>query len=224
MATKILLAVDQDLEGALAAARRCASQLSYEVRAPVVVVDVTSDQLDAIEAAAGVEGKVIAQPGRKVAPPTDKAAPMAPAPFRWRDDGRPDWGNMWQDFCELALFGGPPHRGEEQALRAGPAPAPAAEPTSAVEEIQRGIVETTGLVSAPTDDGWLAVTCDSPKMAAWLCATIILENVDARCEGTLLFVPASPDYALADQVKSVVTVVAKTHHYWQAHVVKSRPS
>jgi hypothetical protein len=224
MATKILLAVDRDLEGALAAARRCASQLSYEVRSPVVVVDVTADQLDAIESAAGAEGKIVSQPGRKAPPPADKAAPMAPAPFRWLDDGRPDWGNMWQDFCELALFGGPPHRGEEQALRAGPAPAPAAEPASAVEEIQRGILETTGLASTPTDDGWLAVTCNSPKMAAWLCATILLENVDARCEGSLLLVPASPDYALTDQVKSVVTVVAKTHHYWQAHVVKSRQS
>ena len=32
-------------------------------------------------------------------------------------------------------------------------------------------------------------------------------------------VPAGPDYELADQVKSIITVVAKTHHYWQAHIV-----
>jgi len=55
-------------------------------------------------------------------------------------------------------------------------------------------------------------------MAAWLCASIILENVDARCEGERLFVPAHASFTLKNQVKSVVTVVAKTHHYWMAHV------
>jgi sirohydrochlorin cobaltochelatase len=105
-----------------------------------------------------------------------------------------------------------------------PAPTLGEAPTAAVEEIQRGIFETTGLESEPSDGGWLAVGCSSPKMAAWLCATILLENVDARCEGDRLLVPASADYALADQVKSVVTVVAKTHHYWQAHATAAQPA
>ena len=223
MATKILLVVDRDVEGALAAARRSASQLSYDTREPVLVVDVTADQLEEIEAVAGVEGKVVSTPGRKVQTPVS-AAPMAPAPFLWLPDGRPDWANMWQGFCELALFGGPPHRGEEQALRVTSTAPPGTESTSGIEEIQRGIFETTGLESEPGDDGWLAVGCSSPKMAAWLCATILLENVDARCEGSQLFVPASADYALDDQVKSVITVVAKTHHYWQAHAVAAQPA
>jgi len=59
-------------------------------------------------------------------------------------------------------------------------------------------------------------------MAAWLCATIILENVDARAEGTRLLVPAGPGFALEDQVKSVVTAVAKTHHYWREHLESAR--
>ena len=59
-------------------------------------------------------------------------------------------------------------------------------------------------------------------MAAWLCATIILENVDARVEGTRLLVPAGPAFTLEDQVKSVVTLVAKTHHYWREHLESSR--
>jgi sirohydrochlorin cobaltochelatase len=55
-------------------------------------------------------------------------------------------------------------------------------------------------------------------MAAWLCASIILENVDARCEEERLFLPASPEFDLKNEVKSVITVLAKTNHYWQAHV------
>jgi hypothetical protein len=146
---------------------------------------------------------------------TDPAAPMSPAPFVWRPDGRPDWAAMWTSFCELALFGGPPHRGPESALRA--VTGPAAEGFDAVQETRRGIWETTGLYSEPAAPGWLAVTCESPRMAAWLCATIILENVEARCDEERLLVPAHPSFSLTDQVKSVVTVVAKTHHYWSAH-------
>jgi hypothetical protein len=124
---------------------------------------------------------------------------------------------MWTSFCELALFGGPPHRGPESALRAVTEAEPAREGVDPVQEIRRGIWETTGLYAEPSENGWLAVTCESPRMAAWLCATIILENVDARCDDERLLVPAHPSFALTDQVKSVITVVAKTHHYWSAH-------
>jgi len=148
--------------------------------------------------------------------------PMSSAPFVYREDGRPDWGAMWSGFCELALFGGPPHRGEDSALRAGDAPL-GEQTVDAIDEIKRGIYETTGLLSAVTEPNWLAVRCDSAKMAAWLCAVIILENVDARCEGDTLLVPARADYALKDQVKSVITVVAKANHYWQAHVEQRAP-
>jgi hypothetical protein len=145
-------------------------------------------------------------------------APMSSAPFIWRPDGRPDWRAMWSGFCELALFGGPPHRGPESALVALAIPGTSSDGPGAIEEIRRGIWETTGLYSEPAPPGWLAITCESSRMAAWLCATIILENVDARCDEERLLVPADPSFTLADQVKSVITVVAKTHHYWSAHI------
>ena len=149
------------------------------------------------------------------APPN---AVMSSAPFVYTEDGRPDWGKMWESFCELALYGGPPHRGPKEALQA-PANAPAAEANNAIiEEIRRGIWETTALYSEPAEPGWIAVTCDSRKMAAWLCACIILENVDARSDEDRLYLPASPTFTIKDEVKSVITVIAKTYHYWQAHV------
>ena len=151
--------------------------------------------------------------------PAGPAAPMGSAPFVWRPDGRPDWRAMWTSFCELALFGGPPHRGPESALGAAAGTGERVRRApDAVAEIRRGIWETTGLYSEPAAPGWLAVTCDSPRMAAWLCATIILENVEARFDEERLLVPADPGFALEDQVKSVITVVAKTHHYWTAHI------
>ena len=85
-------------------------------------------------------------------------------------------------------------------------------------ELRRGIWETTGLFSEPARPGWLAVSCDSARTAAWLCAVIILENVEARCEEERLLLPAEAGFELRDQVKSLVTVVAKAHHYWLAHL------
>ena len=143
---------------------------------------------------------------------------MSSAPFVWRADGRPDWGSMWTTFCELALYGGPPHRGSDSPLRAAPAGGAADSAAEMLTEMQRGIWETTGLYAETAVPGTLAVTCDSPVMAAWMCAAIILENVTARVDDDRLLLPAGPGYTLKDEVKSIITVVAKTHHYWSAHV------
>jgi len=149
---------------------------------------------------------------------SDRAAPMAAAPFVWRTDGRPDWRAMWTTFCELALFGGPPHRGPEHALRGSRdgEEAGACAPDQ-VAEMRRGIWETTGLYSEPGAPGWMAITCESRAMAEWLGAAIVLENVEARIEDDRVLVPAGPRFRLEDQVKSIVTVLAKTHHYAAIH-------
>ena len=152
-----------------------------------------------------------------VAPPAMAAAAMSAADFVYKEDGRPDWSAMWTGFCELALYGGPPHRGEDAAL-GEVIDAPATPNFNAIAEIRRGIFETTGLYSERAEPGWLAITCSSRKMAAWLAATILLENVEARFDEERLLVPAHESFTLKNEVKSVVTVVAKTHHYWQAHV------
>jgi hypothetical protein len=154
-----------------------------------------------------------------------RKSPMSSAPFVYRPDGSPDWSSMWTSFCDLALFGGPPHRGEPDAIKVTPdITAAAAEPSfDAIAEIRRGIWETAGLETEPAELGWLAVTCDSSRMAAWLCAAIILENVEARCDGERLLVPAAHSYTLKDEVKSVITVVAKANHYWKTHIRQEQP-
>jgi sirohydrochlorin cobaltochelatase len=145
------------------------------------------------------------------------AQSMSSAPFVWLPDGRPDWASMWTTFCELALFGGPPQRGPESALRA-PMYTSACD-AAMLGEMRRGIWETTGLYAESTEPGRLAVTCDSPAMAQWMATAIALENVEARAEDDRVVLPAAAGYRLDDEVKSIITVVAKTHHYWQAHVM-----
>lgn len=151
------------------------------------------------------------------------SAPMSSAPFLYREDGAPDWAQMWTTFCELALYGGPPHRGEDNPV-GEPESADAAMPEDLFAELQRGIAETTGLAASRTDGPWIEVGCSSKRMAAWMCAAIILENVDARCEGEVLLLPAVEGYELTNQVKSIVTVIAKVHHYWKAHLMGKEPT
>ena len=217
MAGRLVLVTDVDLPAAVRqACADLASSLATQAGMPVTVAAVPIRYLDALEDS--LRRDVEAQ-RREYAPSArvDPVSPMSSAAFLWRPDGRPDWGGMWTTFCELALYGGPPQRGPESPLRAAPRDA-AESDNEMLTEMRRGIWETTGLYAEAAAPGWLTITCDSPTMAAWMCAAIILENVGARVDDDRLLVPAGPDYQLKDEVKSIVTVVAKTHHYWQAHV------
>jgi hypothetical protein len=147
------------------------------------------------------------------------ARPMGSAPMRYTADGQVAWHEMWTDFCDLALAGGPPHRGtmlypaDPEAIRA------AAEAYArVVAEIERGFRMVTALRPAPgTAPGWVGLRCDDEEMANWLLYAIDAENVAVRREGATIFLPAGPEFSLEKEIKNVVTVVAKTYHYWTEH-------
>ena len=222
MAGRLLLVVDAAAASEVQqACAEAAARLAEKARMPVSVAAVPITRLDALNDALRRD-KAARRREYAPAPRPDPGAPMSSAPFVWTAEGRPDWGSMWTSFCELALYGGPPQRGPESALHAPDGVA--ASDAEMLAEMRRGIWETTGLYAEPAAPGWLAVTCESPTMAAWLCAAIILENVDARVDDDRLLLPAGPGYTLKDEVKSLVTVVAKTHHYWQAHVTGGEPA
>jgi sirohydrochlorin cobaltochelatase len=217
MAGRIVLVVDADLPAVVRqACADVATRLAGQTRMPVTVAAAPVSRLDALEDSLRRDAAAQRREYAPAAQP-DPSTPMTSAPFLWRPDGRPDWGGMWTTFCELALYGGPPQRGPESPLRAPTGPS-AESDVEMLAEMRRGIWETTGLYAEVAGPGWLSVTCDSPTMAAWMCAAIILENVGARLDDDRLLLPAGPSFDLKDEVKSVITVVAKTHHYWQAHV------
>jgi len=150
-------------------------------------------------------------------PTLDPTAPMAPAPMKYNEDGSVNWGDMWDTFCVLAQEGGPPHR--ETMLEAPVTPDPT-DPRYAevVAEISRGIMEVSGLHTHPAEPGWLAIECESPGHALWLQRAIVQENVQARAENNLLLVPVNQEFTLKGEIKNVITVVAKTTHYWTEHL------
>jgi sirohydrochlorin cobaltochelatase len=157
---------------------------------------------------------------------TVSAAPMAAADLVYDEDGDVAWDQIFgfddpdSPFCELALAGGPSHRGELlEAVTAEECQKEIGKYAGTVAEIERGIHMITGLPTVKSlTPGWVGVQCDSEEMAIWLVRAIIVENVMVRREGNVLFLPAGPHFTLKDQIKSIVTVTAKTWHYWNEHV------
>jgi cation diffusion facilitator family transporter len=151
---------------------------------------------------------------------TPSAAPMGAAALKLDPEGNAAWDEIWTDFCDLAIAGGPSHRG---TLLEPVNPASAlADPEGyerVLHELERGIRMVTGAeVIRSEAPGWIGMQCESEAMALWLLRAIVVENVSVRREGTTLFFPAGPDYRLEREIKNVITVIAKTTHYWKEHV------
>jgi sirohydrochlorin cobaltochelatase len=150
--------------------------------------------------------------------------PMRGAGLKYNADGRVAWNEIWQAFCDLAMAGGPPHKGRLLGPGSPDAIAGAAgDYLDVIEELGRGITLASEL---PTHEsphlGWIRVECHSQVMAGWMLRAITMENVAVRGDGRSLDLPASPDFRIDEEIKNVVTVVAKTCHYWMSHVPREQ--
>lgn len=143
---------------------------------------------------------------------------MGSAKLKYDADGRVAWDDLWTHFCDLAIAGGPPHRGTllEPASPADIDASPTGYQT-VVKEIQRAGNLVTGLTLAPVEPGWVAVQCP-PTMAAWLQRAMVAENILARHKDTTLLIPAGPHFRIEKEVKNVITALAKTFHDWADHL------
>jgi hypothetical protein len=153
-----------------------------------------------------------------------KPVSMGSAGLKYRADGRVAWDEIWGSFCDLAMAGGPPHKGT--LLEPGRRAEIEAEPEryeEVAEEICRGVRMAADLDAEPSPiPGWVRVICSNAGMAGWLLRAIVMENVAARSAGARLDVPAAPRFRLGKEIKNVVTVVAKTSHYWLGHMPRSQ--
>ncbi len=151
---------------------------------------------------------------------TPSAAPMGAAGIVLDKQGNAAWNEIWTDFCDLALAGGPPHRG---SLLEPIAPETAIANPEAYEqvlaELERGIQMVTGLETVKSAaPGWVGMRTESEEMALWLLRAIVVENISVRRKGAVLYFPAGPDFKMEKEIKNVITVVAKTTHYWTEHI------
>jgi sirohydrochlorin cobaltochelatase len=149
---------------------------------------------------------------------------MGSAGLAYDAEGRVAWDRIWQRFCDLAMAGGPPHKGA--LLRPGAPEDIGAQPDrylDVIEELGRGITLASELPAGDSPDlGWIRVQCHSEVMAGWMLRAITMENVAVRLAGRALDLPASPAFRLDKEIKNVVTVVAKTTHYWMGHMPREQ--
>jgi hypothetical protein len=150
--------------------------------------------------------------------------PMRSAGLKYASDGKVAWNEIWGSFCDLAMAGGPPHKGA--LLEAGRPEDIDSEPDRYADvagEICRGVMMTTLLdTNISPVPGWVRVSCLSEAMAGWLLRAIVMENVAARADGMALDLPAAPHFRLEKEIKNVITVIAKTSHYWLEHMPRGQ--
>ncbi len=155
---------------------------------------------------------------------TLEPTPMGSAGLKFDATGRVAWNEIWGSFCDLAMAGGPPHKGT--LLEAGSRQAIEAAPdryAEVAEEICRGVMLAAGLDAQPSVvPGWVRVECYGEPMANWLLRAITMENVAVRREAAFLDLPAATHFQLMKEIKNVVTVVAKTSHYWLEHMPRTQ--
>jgi sirohydrochlorin cobaltochelatase len=151
---------------------------------------------------------------------------MGSAGLKYGPDGRVAWDEIWTTFCDLALAGGPPHRGTllEPVSEADVAAHPG-RCRDVVTEIDRAIGLTTALrVVNGYAPGWVGVQCWSLEEAAWLQSAVTAENVSARRRQTVLQLPAGPAFRAEKEIKNVVVALNKACHYWDGHLTAAQQS
>ena len=149
-------------------------------------------------------------------------ASMGSAPLAFDVDGNVAWDRMWGSFCDLAMAGGPPHKGK--LLEPGTPESILAAPVryaEVCEEITRGIKLAARLrATHSTSPGWMRVQCGSHTMAEWLLRAITMENISVRREEDAILLPVGPAFRVEKEIKNVITVTAKTTHYWDGHLIR----
>jgi hypothetical protein len=147
---------------------------------------------------------------------------MGSASLKYGPDGKVLWDQIWTTFCDLALAGGPPHRGK--LLEPVSEPEALADPEryhTVVAELSRAIGLAAELPTVPGyAPGWLGVRCESTASAAWLQLAVTAENVSVRRRDDVLHVPAGPAFRVEKEIKNVVVALAKSLHYWDGHLTE----
>ena len=151
---------------------------------------------------------------------------MGSAGIKYAHDGKVAWDQIWTSFCDLALAGGPPHRGSLlEPVSEAEATADPERYREVVAEIGRAIGMTTALaVDDEITPGWFGVRCGALQEAAWLQFAVTAENVSARRRGSVLRLPAGPAFRVEKEVKNVVVALAKSSHYFDGHLSYTQQS
>lgn len=146
-----------------------------------------------------------------------KNAPMPAAKIKYNEKGEIAWDSMWGSFCDLAIEGGPPHRGKDSSITEKDINKHSDTNEEVVSELKRGLSLLTENEIVLGEKGWVKVLLNNKNMAKWFATIINSENVIAKVEENYLLLPCSDNFSITNEVKSVLTVFGKAKHYWNEH-------
>ena len=145
---------------------------------------------------------------------------MGSAGLKYGHDGKVAWNEMWATFCDLAMAGGPPHKGTllEPGSR-GEIDANAVRYGQVVEEIGRGVGMVTELAMRSSAhsrvgargmcqrrDGWLAAASDRDGKRLRP-----LRGLDARSPGRTLLPDRERDQERRHRHREDLPLLDRTH-------------
>ncbi len=84
-----------------------------------------------------------------------------------------------------------------------------------VDEITREITARTGRVCfANRYVGWIGIDCPNIRTAIWLMRAMTVENILARREDTVLFLPAHPRFASDGRMIRLIETFERVHQLY----------
>ena len=147
--------------------------------------------------------------------------PMQGAGLKYDANGAVAWDQIWGSFCDLAMAGGPPHKGTllEHGSEDGD--------RRAVRPLRRGgrgdlprHQDGHRLAGVRVADSWLGQRHVSQRHDGRVAAAGDRHGERGRAARAerVLELPAAPHFRLEKEIKNVITVIAKTCHYWMGHM------
>jgi sirohydrochlorin cobaltochelatase len=147
--------------------------------------------------------------------------PMAAAPFVYDEKGQIAWDKMWESYCYLAKDGGPAHRGKSQRIKKKDRDMSSVVKNSNFSKISAEALRGVSLILpypiTISDDGWLIISLHSQNVAKWFSEVINEENVVCEQHVKDIYLPLNDTFDIEHDVKSIITVAGKAHHYWTKH-------
>ncbi len=147
---------------------------------------------------------------------SSKNIPMSAAPYVYDEIGAIAWDKMWNNFCILAKEGGPPHRGTKLAFKSDNTTNTTDNYIEATKEITRAYKQLIPYAFQFNKQGNVEIKLTTPNMAKWFADIINSENVSCAQNQNTITLPVNDDFTSAE-IKNIVTVTAKVHHYWKNH-------
>ena len=142
---------------------------------------------------------------------------MPAAPMKYDKDGNPEWNNMWNKFCGLALEGGPAHRSTDDKIIFPNQIDDHDAYQKNANELVRGLKLLKAKNISVKDNGEIYINLKFKNKARWFAMAINTENVAAKSLDKYLILPCSDKFITEKEIKSVLTVWGKANHYFKVH-------